>query len=127
MINTFLLKMKASTYIHRLESIDMTLWKKIPNIGEDVLQISIEIITSENNYIFIQKFKENELTIFGKQHISEDVQKIFIKYTIPSTIRNKYIVQDIIASELFRSKYKVVIKTPFKNIEMFILEPSLIL
>lgn len=91
----------ALFHANRLTNVNMLDWAHV------FRTISIKIVTSEFNTIYVHKDCSNNLIIDGYEFLQEKIRSLAVEYTLPTKIKNNYDIQDIIASELIVYRYKL--------------------
>lgn len=98
----------AIFYVDRLANLNMKDWQKIPSMRQQsILSITLKIVTTEFNTIYVLKDLRNNMIIDGYEFMMENIKSIGVEYLLPAKFQNNYDVQDIIASELIVHRYKV--------------------
>jgi hypothetical protein len=99
----------AYKWINNLAEVDMRLWKFLPDMQSlTVYAIILKITTDQEKYIEVQKDYLNNLFITGIDFIDQQLASLKVQYILPSILQNTYCIQDIIASEVIKSNYKVI-------------------
>lgn len=98
----------AIFYVDRLANLNMKDWIQVPFMRQrSILSITLKIVTTEFNTIYVHKDLKNNMIIDGYEFMIENIKSIGVEYLLPATFQNNFDVQDIIASELIVHRYKV--------------------
>jgi hypothetical protein len=118
----------AYRYVNNLLMMNMKQWALLPELkGRPVYGIRMDLTTVEGYYIQVQKDYDNNIYAAGiDDHnvTGASVSSIKVRYVIPVDTEEIFIIQDIIASEMLESNYRLSVDISFKNYRIIELEAA---
>lgn len=95
-------------YVKNLENLDMSLWKHVPDMKKQNMRyIILEFVNCLDDYFGVYKDEENNIYCDSKRALCFPLRRLRVTYVIPDSVTNTYNIQDLVASEIIREKYRV--------------------